>query len=207
MNWVEVTEIGRNLVLTLAALFGAYTAYRGVRSWRDEKNWMRNTELAESLLILLYERNDAVQHIRYHPVLYTLAKKDDFDEPIKGEQKQEYFGVRKYYSDRIDRLENVKSRMYPLEIRASVQWGRDCLKSLETLRCLEGQLLSEIDNFLESKQPNADGPDSHKNRDIHPDTLSTIQSHPLRDAFRDSYHESLKLIEEELRSILKRYTK
>ena len=72
---VEAWSAIANGIMAGAAVVGAYTAVKGVNTWRRQLTWQSDNELSRRILILLFRHRDAIASVR-HPAVFQAEVTD-----------------------------------------------------------------------------------------------------------------------------------
>lgn len=119
------------------------------------KKWEKDVGLSEELLILLFQRRDAVKAIRSPLKSHSLVTCDNDGNPIVDKNMQEHQGFSREYERLFERLATIKSEIYPLVIRSSVVWKDDVKKHFTDMDNLEADLTWAVNEMLAERHPNA----------------------------------------------------
>ncbi|MEP4198476.1 MAG: hypothetical protein ABJL99_22885 [Aliishimia sp.] len=193
MSPVELTEIIRNISLAVSAPAGAGIAWRGLASWRDEKKWMRDTELAQNLLVALFERRDAVGGVRN---TFISMSYDSLNDDVK-----QYQETCELYGKRLVPLTDARKKFYQYGNEARALWGDDLNALLKPIISLEADLLVVIDEHLQRLNPKADEEDD-RDKDEKERDRSILYSRSKSD-FTDQYATAVEKVEVFLREKMK----
>ena len=183
------------LLAGCAALWGAYSAHRGLDAWKSQTQWRRESELAEELLFLLLSRRDAIATIRHPMVSYQPLSPQE----AEGETRPEilkFLGFAKVYEERWNRLVEVRTKFDAKLIRATILWGPILDESLTTIMKAETKLLSQIRILLENRDPRS--VDSLREANEGRFKLDTLYSMGEEDSFGDEYEECVNDIRAQL---------
>jgi len=129
----------------VAATWAAVVAHRGLTSWKAQQSWTRDRDLAKDLLVLVCKRRDAVSQIR-SPFGYISQK-------ALNDRDAKWQGLKSDYEKRFSGLADVTQAFYSLQYEAYALWGEGFLKTADSLRSLEMELLTEVEVYLDGKNP------------------------------------------------------
>jgi hypothetical protein len=152
----EVISSLGNLVTAGAAFWAAYTASRGLVSWKKEKNWERNTGLSEEMMVLLYRRRDAFVALRNSPGFVGPSETTLSGELIDDPDMKFFWSLVKYYEEKIADLNLVQAELYERRFLAEIRWGEDLETDLKKLDSFEQRTITEARRFLRAENPNSD---------------------------------------------------
>ena len=152
----EVVSSLGNLITAGAAFWAAYTAARGLTSWKKEKNWERNTRLSEEMMVLLYRRRDALVALRNAPGFVGPSETTLSGEVIDDPEMKFFWSLVKYYEEKIDALNMVRAELYERRFLAEIRWGNELETELKNLDDFEQRTITEARRYLRSENPNSD---------------------------------------------------
>lgn len=149
-DWVQATEVGRNIALTLSAPFAAWIAWRGLNTWKNQTIWEQDTDHARKLLMALYRYRNAVYGVR-HPAMYHSEMKVDDEEAKNIDAKdQRSAGIINAYAKRWSRVSDTKSELDAILMEATAVWGDDFQALMAPLYELENELFGYINLWLDA---------------------------------------------------------
>jgi len=183
------------LLAGCAALWGAYSAHRGLDAWKSQTQWKRESELAEELLFLLFSRRDAIATIRHPMVSYQPISSQE----AEGETRPEilnFLGFSKVYEERWNRLVEVRTKFDAKLIRAKILWGPILDESLATIVKAETKLLNQVRIMLENKDPRT--VDARREANDGMVVLDALYSMGQEDSFGDEYEKCVNDIRTQL---------
>lgn len=198
---VSVISVLANFLMACAAIAGAIAAFIGLDRWKTEKNWEKQSELCEELLLLFRQRGDAVSDIRRSGFFLTPVTQDEDGNEITNPDLANFHSLVQHYQRRIDRLNEIKNELYTKLMRAKFILNIDFSDHLAALNELEARLFVAVRRYLGSENPNVleskKLPFDENNRG------TLFEGTKDDDAFRPSYEEALVAIEKELSAKLK----
>lgn len=153
-SFTYVVSILRDAVLTAAAIMGAWVAWRGLHTWREQLTGQTEYDLAKRLLRDLYRYRDAVAAVR-NPFMSVGEMADDIpldDDPVPTPEWH-HAGTTRAYQRRWEQLAAVRADLYPELLEAEVVWGDEINALFEPLRALENELYFAIEDQLEVSKP------------------------------------------------------
>lgn len=176
------------LMAGAAAMWGAYSASKGLYVWKSQTRWQTDRELALTLLVAVRFRHEAVKHIR-NP--FGWSDEYEVDEPDISDQERRWKGVSKKYQDRWDKLAQTRVENYKSEIEADVLWGGKFSFLLAEIRKLENDLMFQVQEYVASHEP------KHELRDFFQSKEERMENHMMvhgmgsRDTFGPKYEEAI----------------
>jgi len=194
-----------NIVISLSAAGATCIAGWGLKSWKDQKIWEIDHELARRVLMNLYLYSDAIKNVR-HPFILT----EEMSAPLesKGKMKIEHIPFlrsKMLYENRLKNLHNVRTNIYVDLNEATAIWGPTIAEKFKPLFRLQTHLESHIRMYSSSIDP--DIPDDkrekyHELLDGRPDILSYFPEEG--NTFTSQFISAMENLEEDLRSRLGR---
>lgn len=120
------------IVASVSVIVASLTAVYGIRSWRKEYVGKCRVDLAEEVLSLFYEAQDAIRHIR-SPMGFVgegATKAEDAGETVKqGEVLDQGYVI----LERYDRHKALFGRLHALRYRCMALLGRDMARPFDAL--------------------------------------------------------------------------
>jgi len=137
MDFLKETELIKNILLLLGALFTVYK----LDAWRKEHVIKRQVELAEDTLALFYESVDAIKYIRF-PISYTnemehVIREDD--EPLG------HYTARRRASGvffRYEKHQELFNKLHASRYRFMAQIGKNKAQPFIDLRNINNRILN-----------------------------------------------------------------
>lgn len=165
MTPLELSDFIRNSALTLASLLGAGIGFAGLRSWKAQKRWERDNELARRFLLALIQYQSAIIEMRFRILTPTLVPQIEIPEALKN-PRSEGFGELEEFKEIADHIvsqsDAARSRKIEFETVASEAraiWNWPTKGQLESLFRLHSKLLSGLEWYLRHDNPLADDED------------------------------------------------
>ena len=94
MNWVDAVGAGADVVVAISAAFAAWFAATGLNAWRVELKGRRAYELAEEVMLGMYEAKEVFRWMRS-----SASFSSEYDDLKRDEgESDEDFRLRAYYS-------------------------------------------------------------------------------------------------------------
>lgn len=112
MSCKEAMDIILSFVQFIAIIIASATAIYGINSWKNESKWKKRNELAEEILILLYECQEAIKRIRNpisDPFEWKDRKKENNEEPEQSSIRDNAYVVPARYANEFDRFNKLRS--------------------------------------------------------------------------------------------------
>ena len=142
------------------AIAGAYAAVNGLFTWKKQKEWSEDRDLAKKAYTNLRKMRDVLSEIR-HPMITTgefhNAMKDNDDETTD----LNYLKNAKVYEKRWEKLTAVRQELYPDIIESEAIWGPE-------LKALIAPILDHINDLYIAVRLHVDSlHPKNKNSDLH----------------------------------------
>lgn len=134
MHWVDGIK-------HISVLIGIWVAIAGINAWRKEHVGKRQVELAEEILALFYEANDAIRHMR-SPMGFGHEMQDV--ERQEGESDAQ-FQARQNASvvfHRYNQYQEMFSRLHASRYRFMALIGQKEAKPFDELRSITNKIIS-----------------------------------------------------------------
>lgn len=133
---MEVVSTLKDISIIIASV----TAIYGIGSWRREFKGKRQAELAEDVLTLFYEADDAIQHIR-SPFAY--ANEGSTRDAAEGESPEEKKAYDQAYVvfERYKIYHELFNKIHSLRYRFMTQFGVEAAQPFEDLRRIVNEIM------------------------------------------------------------------
>ena len=198
----EVITAFGTLLAGSAACFGAFIAFKGLSSWRDQRSWEADSELARKILILLYRHRDAISHVR-NPAIWVDESEAVLTEEDKKEDRdfQRYLGTAKVYEKRWEKITSVRSELYPLLLEADAIWQGEAKDMMMPLHELEVELKITVQRYLRATNPRiTEETRRHAEKRLNQKRDVLYEDYSPDDEFKTDYQTRLESIERFLQS-------
>lgn len=197
----EVVISFGTLIAGFAAMWGAYSAHKGVNAWKKEREWSADQELAKRALLSAYEFRDSLYRVR-HPAIASSETEVSPEEleNIAAENLRNA-GIINAYANRWRRHSENNRLISSILLEADVEWGTELRSTFKPLFELEHELFSYIRLYIDAylRGPTELAKDYQKilkdERDILYDLFDAE-----KDEFRADFEGHLKLVEDYLRT-------
>lgn len=113
------------LVLASAALLGAYTAYRGLNTWREQLTLQDDRELAKSIAIKIYQIRTIIDDIRNVWITDRAFFKDLYQIQSEDQKEASFTAEGKILWAKFEAVDALRAEIHPLNLEAQVLWGDD----------------------------------------------------------------------------------
>ncbi|RCK27697.1 hypothetical protein [Thalassospira lucentensis] len=197
-----------NIVVALAAVCGAFTAWKGLSTWRKETEWKIKHELSHRILVNLYKLRETIDELRF-PAIAPYEMEDIPQETVDqiGHTKADYRRVAYAYKNRGDRYYNAEKELKASRLEARANWGNGLEQHLVRIDQMANELLYRIDQYLSAINPETD----ERTRQLMTDRMEEISRviyDPLTadDDWRDQLDEAQQQAEDFIRNKLERAT-
>lgn len=97
-------DIFKDFLNSFSIIIASFTAIHGINSWRKEARWKRKYELAEEVLVLVYEVREAIRYIR-NPL-----QTEDLGHPKRPSALKIVLDRREKYKDTFAKLQSIRYR-------------------------------------------------------------------------------------------------
>jgi len=195
---LEIGALLANVVLAGAAVAAACAAWVGLNSWKKEKAWQEDFELARKLLVALYVRHDAVRIVR-NPFGWSHEEEVDEDTP---ESERKLRGLENKYEKRLTVLWEAEKDMRALMLEAEAIWGKELNRCEDKLRAIEVELRVTIEEFLDFYRPIFETQNSQEERERRVAVRRIIYGVGSSDEFGARYQTAVEGVESYLREKL-----
>ncbi len=129
------------VIASIAALCASLAAIYGINSWRREYRGKKLAELAEEVLCLFYEAQDAIHHIR-SPFSRTGEGSTRKQGENETEEEKEAYDHAWVVFERYNTHVELFSKIYTLRYRFRVQFGNEATKPFNDLRTIINEILA-----------------------------------------------------------------
>lgn len=175
-----------------AAMWGAYSAHRGVEAWKAEKTWETDHELALKLYRAFRQRRDYYHYIRSPHSDIPIVNDEAKDSQIRDATKRGNISEARWHVWSV--LKNIEIRQAELIDEARLRWDIDFHESSADIRELEYELACGLDD-LRSAESGLFDPDPNASKEIDSITSSYRDSEDRK----GKYNECFRKIEERLK--------
>jgi hypothetical protein len=153
MQLVDLVEIGKNMVVAVAAASGAGVGIIGLKTWQRSLRGTSEYTRAKELLKAVYRVRNAFDHVR-NPAIWQYEYPEDMVD-VSGHLKREfqYEGAAHVYEERWKVLAEAFRDLENENLVAEVEWGTDVRSLIIPLRECRIELQLAIQDHLEAKKP------------------------------------------------------
>jgi hypothetical protein len=132
MDWME-------LIKNISIIGASWTAVYGIDQWRREHRGKREAELAEEVLSLFYEAQDAIRHIR-NP--FTFGGEGSSRKGGENETPEEKDAFDKAYVvfERFNTHLELFNKIHAIRYRFMAQFGVDAARPFDDLRIITSEI-------------------------------------------------------------------
>jgi hypothetical protein len=132
MDWME-------LIKNISIIIASWTAVYGIDQWRREYRGKRQAELAEEVLSLFYEAQDAIGHIR-NPFAFggegASRKAGENETPEEKDAFDKAFVI----FERFKSHQGLFNKIHAIRYRFMAQFGVDSAKPFDNLRNITNEI-------------------------------------------------------------------
>lgn len=188
----------------VAALWGAYTAHRGLRTWKTQSLWADEVSLAKRLIISLENRMSAFRRLRSASMraaeMQSAHPHDQFNEPERE------VAFNKALEFRMNSLWELREGMQPLVEEAALYWGEEIKEKEESLLALENSVFRAHED-LPMFERAVEHSNSEENRQAVMERRRIVWDSSTPDDVGNQYSEVARELEEVLRRKLEHHFK
>ena len=126
MNWEEVISAISAIIVAVAAVMAAYSAKKGLDTWRLQMRGKSEYKLSRDLLASLYKYRDAFFNIRQPSLHLPVSDRDIEKDMTKATDEQErktFNAVLKEYQRKWDIVTEQQQHIYGNLVVAEALWG------------------------------------------------------------------------------------
>jgi len=154
-------DIFKDIVLACAATTGAYVAFKGLSTWKQQLTGQTEYDLARRMLVTLFRYRDSIDQAR-HPVMWGNEMPSPPDEEAKKMSFEEisFYGSSKAYQKRWDKVQTERSALYADLLESEAIWGTELKNLFQITFDLEHELFVQIRHHVELANPKT--PDANK---------------------------------------------
>lgn len=151
----QYISISKDIVLTVAAIVGAYVAIRGLSTWNRQLKGGVEYDLTRRILKCTYKLREAIKGVR-NPIIM----RDEMPTPPEAEaskmsfEQLRHYGLIHAYQKRWDKVTEAQNDLHTEILEAETIWGRIVYEKFEPLFKLQQELLSVVHAYLRSGNPN-----------------------------------------------------
>ncbi len=154
----KISSIDANWVSAIATIAIAYTAYRGLNSWKDQHKSKNEYELAKRILMGVFDLRDAVDKMReaFLDINNTKAYQDN---SLTNEEK-DHATQKEIYNIRWKKVKKSIRSIDSELLEAKVLWGGSLEKKIKKMeKLIMDNLLRAIEYNLAIQNPDVDSCD------------------------------------------------
>jgi hypothetical protein len=194
-----------NLLLAGAAVAAAIAAFMGLSTWKNQRIWERDHELARRSLIAIYSLRDKVNEVR-SPFMFDGERQPDKDAP-DAEKDSWAAGTRRAYARRWGKVREAQVEVRSILREADAVWGGQLSKLYEYLHALNHELFVTVSLYLDEISE-TDLETKKELRELRKEKRDILYDLGVeRDEFRAEYDRAIAPIEAYLGEKLGRLTK
>ena len=154
MTCTEIVALLKDLVLSVAAITGAFVAVKGLGTWQRQLKGQSEYELSRRILVTVFKYRDAINGVR-HPAMwaYEMPTPPE-DEAIKMSREQiRFYGTSKAYQIRWEKVQAERTSLYADLLEAEAIWGIELKQLFKKVFDLEHELFTKIRHYIELINP------------------------------------------------------
>lgn len=147
----------KDLVLTAAAVTGAYVAIKGLGTWRRQLRGQSEYELSRRILLTLFKYREAMNGAR-NPVMWAheMPSLPREEAAVLTDEQVHFFGVSKAYQNRWDKVLEQRRLLDADLLESEVMWSGDLRVICAPIFKLESELAGAIRRNLDLRNPDKD---------------------------------------------------
>lgn len=170
----EYATVAKDVVLTIAAVVGAYVAVKGLSTWNRQLKGGVEYELTRRLLKQTYRLREAIKGVR-NPVMWAGEMPSPSPDEAAAMTKDQirFYGMSSAYQKRWDKVTEVRTDLQTELLEAEAVWGREVHKQFDPLFKLQNEMWVAVYSYVTACNPDSsegmrDAMDKamRKNRDI-----------------------------------------
>lgn len=204
MEYIEISTLIKNLVLSGAATTGAIVAVKGLNTWNRQLKGQHEYELSRRILVSLFKFRDVIFFVR-RPTIWPHEMESPPDEEKRSEEYIQYYGVTKAYQARWKQVHSEKTVLYADLLEAEAIWGIELRKPFKKIFGLEHELYNCLLRYLELLNPETTAESKETIQNIHRDKRDILydQSDEELDDFTSEFFSAIEEVEQYLKPKLK----
>ena len=148
---MEIFNSVVNLFMAIATVAIAFTAYRGLSSWKDQHKSKNEYELAKNLLSSIYELRIAFYGVR-EPI-YLIETKTPEEAPDLSEEERQFDGRLKEREDRWKSVDEAAKRINKFRPLAEALWEQNLTDEIRQIVTLHKVLANAMNLELTISNP------------------------------------------------------
>lgn len=160
----DAVTIGKDLVVSLAAIVTASVAVNGINSWRRETQGKARFDVARTLLKSAFRVRDEVSYCR-SPFIPAAEFPQEHD-PTSHSNEDRYKAYVHVYSNRWNPVRDAIKEFDAAVLEAEVLWGEPVRKAAEKLRTCVRSLFTAIEFVLSDTRSGKQELDNEMRRDF-----------------------------------------
>lgn len=152
----EYAIVAKDIVLTLAAVIGAYVALRGLSTWNRQLKGGVEYELTRRLLKQTYRLREAIKGVR-NPVMWGGEMPYPNAEEVKDMSREQlrFYGLSNAYQKRWDKVTEVRADLQAELLEAEALWGQEIHNRFEPILKLQQELWVAVHFYITVCNPDA----------------------------------------------------
>ena len=140
--------IAKDIIVSMAAIFAAFVAFRGINTWQKELKGKSEYQLAKDVLRTVYDVREGFIHVR-KPAIFSYEYPEDMVD-TSGHLKKEFkhSGTAHVYQERFKKLDSAFIKLEELNLDALVEWGSEHQDKIVPLRKCRAELFVQIQDMI-----------------------------------------------------------
>jgi len=118
----------------IATLAGVAIAFYGLESWKREYRFKRNSELLEEALVLFYQAEHAIAHLRNGFILSSELQNFEFPPELEDGYSKEKYKYTHTIQKRFDEKQHIFDKLYAIELRFRARFGEGSITTFNSMK-------------------------------------------------------------------------
>ncbi|WP_289042762.1 hypothetical protein [uncultured Aliiroseovarius sp.] len=148
----EIVVSFGTLLAGCAAIWGAYSAHRGIDTWKTQRVWDTNRDLSQRALLCLTKRRKAFRGVR-HPFMSAGEMVAAYGEYNSLDEQKSYEAQTAAYGIRWEALQNARSEFDAILMEAEVLWDENLAALEQRVASIEAKLRINLELELRELDP------------------------------------------------------
>jgi hypothetical protein len=154
--FAEFATVAKDVVLTIAAVVGAYVAVKGLSTWNRQLKGGVEYELTRRLLKQTYRLREAIKGVR-NPVMWAGEMPSPSPDKAAAMTKDQirFYGMSSAYQKRWDKVAEVRTDLQTELLEAEAVWGREVHKQFDPVFKLQHELWVAVHSYVTACNPDS----------------------------------------------------
>ena len=150
MSLDVLIAIGKHIIENagaIATLVGVAIALYGLRRWKIEYEFKRNSELLEEALVFFYQAEHAIAYIRNGFIFSNELKDFEFPSELEDNYSKEKYKYTYTIQKRFDEKQYIFNKLYAIELRFRARFGKESITAFSSMKEKVKELLLAADRY------------------------------------------------------------